>query len=82
MADLLAVMRECLHLDEAQRPQSAKALLALLEGLEPAPGPEPGPNPAITTARRSVGGVFRDALSSGGEGPAMVVLPASSAEPW
>ena len=76
-ADLLAVMRECLHLDEAQRPPSAKALLALLEGegLEPAPEPEPVPNPAITTARRAVGGVFRDALSSGGEGPEMVVLP-------
>ena len=76
-ADLLAVMRKCLHLDEAQRPPSAKALLALLEGkgLEPAPGPEPVPKPVIATARRAVGGVFRDALSSGGEGPAMVVLP-------
>ena len=31
--------------------------------------------PVIATARRAVGGVFRDALSSGGEGPAMVVLP-------
>ena len=28
-AGLLAVMRECLHVDEAQRPQSAEALLAL-----------------------------------------------------
>ena len=37
-------------------------LRPLLEGkgLEPAPGPEPGPNPAITTARRAVGEVFRD----------------------
>ena len=76
-ADLLAVMRRCLHLDETQRPPSAEALLALLKGggLEPAPGPEPGPNPVITTARRAVGRVFRDALSGGGEGPAMVVLP-------
>ena len=31
--------------------------------------------PAITTARRAVGRVFRDALSSGGAGPQMVVLP-------
>ena len=31
--------------------------------------------PVIATARRAVGEVFRDALSSGGEGPAMVVLP-------
>ena len=77
-AGLLAVMRKCLHLDEGQRPQSAKALLALLEGEgveQPAPEPKPAPSPVITTARRAVGGVFRDALSSGGEGPAMVVLP-------
>ena len=32
-------------------------------------------HPAITTARRAVGAVFRDALKDGGEGPAMVVLP-------
>ena len=46
-AGLLAVMRKCLHLDEGQRPPSAKALLAMLEGegVEPAPGPEPEPNP-------------------------------------
>ena len=31
--------------------------------------------PVIATARRAVGEAFRDALSSGGEGPAMVVLP-------
>ena len=31
--------------------------------------------PVIPTARRAVGEVFRDALSSGGEGPEMVVLP-------
>ena len=74
-AGLLEVMRGCLHLDEAQRPQSAEALLALLEGPAPEPVPEPGPNPAITTARRAVGAVFRDALKSGGEGPEMVVLP-------
>ena len=44
-ADLLAVMRECLHLGEARRPQSAEALLALLEGegLEPEPNPPPSP---------------------------------------
>ena len=41
-AGLLAVMRECLHLDEAQRPQSAEALLALLAGEEAEPFP---PNP-------------------------------------
>ena len=69
----LKVMRECLRLDEAQRPPSAKALLEG-EGLEPAPVPEPGPKPVIATARRAVDGVFHDALSSGGEGPEMVVL--------
>ena len=51
-AGLLAVMRECLHLDEARRPQSAKALLALLEGEvdpvrpDPPPPPPPPPPPA------------------------------------
>ena len=44
-ADLLAVMRKCLHLDEARRPQSAEALLdALSQGdapLDPAPEPKP-----------------------------------------
>ena len=45
-AGLLEVMRRCLHLDEAQRPQSAEALLALLddEGLEPVPPPPPRPD--------------------------------------
>ena len=74
-ADLLAVMRECLHLDEGQRPQSAEALRALLEGEGLEPGLESGPKPVIATARRAVGAMFRDALKGGGEGPEMVVLP-------
>ena len=46
-AGLLAVMRECLHLDEAQRVQSAEALLALLAGerAEPVPPNSPPPRP-------------------------------------
>ena len=42
-AGLLAVMRRCLHLDKRHRPQSAEALLTLLdgEGLEPVPPPRP-----------------------------------------
>ena len=43
-AGLLEVMRGCLHLDEARRPPSAEALLALLEGPVPVPEPVP-PNP-------------------------------------
>ena len=77
-AGLLAVMRKCLHLDEGQRPQSAEALLALLEGERPTPVPEPvppNPPPPRPVAERAVGTVFRDALKSDGEGPQMVVLP-------
>ena len=45
-ADLLAVMRECLHLDKGHRPQSAEALLAMLDGKGPERAPEPNPPPS------------------------------------